>query len=388
MRINKACCIFLCMLLVFVTSSSVFAFTTTNQQSTRDQMLQTATKLVENIPTEGFGGQYFDESGHLVINVKKEFSETVNTQLQKKVSEHVKVRIVKYSLAELEEMKKAIIPYMTEYGIATLDANEVTQTIDIELYADNLQLYELIKSLSIVDPEIVNVVVLDSDIRFSNAVSYEPPDYNSAEAIINTMPTNRSTLPPLTIYPGMVLHNLTENGYFTAGPNSGYGTFYSAGHCTENGDYIGVYPAIPTTPPYSNHIGRVVGHCFSSSGDFCEIAVENLGALPNGLKFDNGNTYMLGYTCYTGDGVELLGGFSGLVSGSVSGTNVAKEFDGLIIDGLIKTTIQCRRGDSGGGLYSRYSYNNGSGKCYGVLTGGDFYVNSETSFNAYFSPFW
>lgn len=62
------------------------------------------------------------------------------------------------TLAELEAVKDALTPYMVEYHIATLDANEVTGMLDIQMYQENDAIYDLVESM--IDLQYVNITVL------------------------------------------------------------------------------------------------------------------------------------------------------------------------------------------------------------------------------------
>ncbi len=61
-------------------------------------------------------------------------------------------------LKQLEDIRIELSKYMKEYNIATIDANEVTNKIDIELYEDNPKIYELTDKY--ISREYVNVTVL------------------------------------------------------------------------------------------------------------------------------------------------------------------------------------------------------------------------------------
>lgn len=385
MKFKNICCVFCCLILLFVSAGSSGAVEIMDATVSRNEVIQNAMKQTRQIPEEVFGGQYLDENGNLVIHVTKEYYEVQGSKVDSLTSNYVSFRIVEYSIQELESMKEALVPYMVEYGIASLDANEMTNTVDVELYYENEDFSNLVKRIPFIDSNVLRISVLDDGVSFDNAVLYESDILDQTLDEDDLYDIN-ATMPELAIYPGMLLRNVSDDAIFTAGPRSDDQTFFSAGHCASNGDRITMYYNIPVSPPYSNHIGSVVYSYFGASGDLCEIAVENLGVMPSGYEFENGHDYSIGYTCIAGESVELLGGFSGLVSGEVLRTNVTVSYDGTIVGGLIRTSIRCQRGDSGGGLFSRNSYSWGSGKAYGVLSGGLFSSGSSVSNESYFNP--
>lgn len=75
---------------------------------------------------EDYGGIYYDEDGVLVVNVVGDVSD-----LPQKPG--VRYREVTYPLGDLEAIKDFLTDYMEEYSIMTLDADEVTNQVDIGL---------------------------------------------------------------------------------------------------------------------------------------------------------------------------------------------------------------------------------------------------------------
>ena len=385
MNIKKLCCVLCCFALLPFSVGSSGAVEIIDVPESWDDVIQNVTMQYGQIPEDYFGGYFLADDGSLVINVTKEYYESKEFKGCELSSRYVSFHIVEYSIIELESMKEALVPYMIEYGIASLDANEMTNTVDVELYYENEDFSNLVKRIPFIDSNVLRISVLDDGVSFDNAVLYESDILDQTLDEDDLYDIN-ATMPELAIYPGMLLRNVSDDAIFTAGPRSDDQTFFSAGHCASNGDRITMYYNIPVSPPYSNHIGSVVYSYFGASGDLCEIAVENLGVMPSGYEFENGHDYSIGYTCIAGESVELLGGFSGLVSGEVLRTNVTVSYDGTIVGGLIRTSIRCQRGDSGGGLFSRNSYSWGSGKAYGVLSGGLFSSGSSVSNESYFNP--
>ena len=157
-------------------AATVFAYDTetTNVNDNVFDAQEVANALTAQIPTDEFGGLYFDESGYLIINLTYESGIKLNSLVNDQIAGAIKCTRVKYSLSELEDMKSAIEPHMLLHNITSLDSNEVTNTIDIEVSSINEGLYKLISDLNAVDPSIVRIIV-QRDMHISNELATAPP---------------------------------------------------------------------------------------------------------------------------------------------------------------------------------------------------------------------
>lgn len=63
---------------------------------------------------------------------------------------------------------------MLDYDIATLDANEALNTVDIQMWNDREDIYSLVESLEILDMDIVRITVLEN-VHFAFPVAQNPP---------------------------------------------------------------------------------------------------------------------------------------------------------------------------------------------------------------------
>lgn len=141
------------------------------------------------------------------------------------------IQTVKYSLAELEAMKDALVPYMLDYDIASLDANEVTTTIDIELWEERDDIYSLIESLEVIDMDIVRLTVLEN-VCIEFTMAEHPPAQipeefltSSWDALEDASEHNESRA-MVTIYPGTrIAFRNSSVSYGTAGPKQASGSF-------------------------------------------------------------------------------------------------------------------------------------------------------------------
>lgn len=150
--------------------------------------------ILSAIPSDHFGGLYLDDSGNLVVNLSGDDSPgLINKTVTYSNGVQVTYRQVRYSLAKLESLMPLIEPYMVSYRIATIDANDITNTFDVELYRENGALLPLLTDLcreNGIDPTVLRVSVLPEGIVFKAPILYETPSIagegSSALAFLNT----------------------------------------------------------------------------------------------------------------------------------------------------------------------------------------------------------
>ncbi len=359
--------------------------------------------VINMIPSDQYGGAFIDKTGQTIINVKHgtDVSKISKIRLSGTMSS-VQFNYVKYSLSELEAMKMALEPYMVAYNIASLDANEVSNTIDVELYTENDALLLLLADLAIVDQNIVNITTLNPDTVIQATYATAPPS-EYPEEFLACYETNEGTAEQratstYTIYPGMIIsfvNSATDQMFCTAGPRISSTQFHSVGHAM-TGPYM-----IPDVYHMGVKIGSAASKVLGQNGDRCTITVSNLGRLPATNCFSVGTgRYSISTNYVVGSTVELFGGVSGITSGTVlqknMTLNVIIDDNGTptdlsddvtaVIGGLSKGNYPCKRGDSGGGVFSSNAQNDTSAKCYGIQSAGEFRGTSEVSTNSYFSP--
>lgn len=353
---------------------------------------QLATNYMSDIPEDAFGGMYYNEEGQLVVNVK----EGSNIDIAVPLSGEVVVESVQYSLAELEAMKESLEPYMQEYSIASLDADEVNNTIAIEVTQEDGRIYTLIESLDNIDASIVEVIVLPEDYIIENTIKYceeievgEIPEefagmyeeYGSERAVGNT------------IYPGLKIFFEQASGYgqLTAGPRYSSSTFCSAGH----GIYMGKTDVYRATF-YAGitgfeSIGTVTSYNFGESGDHSFIRVGVKATLPSAnTLYGQTGKYTISPSGITGTSVEMWGGVSGITSGKITATNVSVSVTGngssTTVKGLSKASYTCQSGDSGAAVFSSGVATDSAGICYGIQSSGTSKDSNGVYQTSYFSP--
>ena len=104
------------------------------------------TEIPRRIPDDEFGGCFL-EGEKLVVNTT--CSETAAARRLEQLGETVEIefRTVKYPLRSLEQAKDFLTPYMGQYGISALDADEVTNRVDVYLSRYSESVFEEIKAL-------------------------------------------------------------------------------------------------------------------------------------------------------------------------------------------------------------------------------------------------
>ncbi len=347
---------------------------------------QLAASYMEEIPEAAFGGMYYNESGQLVVNVKENSAVDIAVPF----SGDVVVETVQYSLAELEAMKDCFEPYMQEYHIATLDADEVNNTVVIEVTQEDGGIYTLIESLDGVDAAIVEVEVLPEGQVIESTVKYcDEIELGEIPEEFADLYENAGRAAAVTIYPGMKIYFEQASGYgqLTSGPRYSSTTFCSAGH----GIYMGKTTAYCATvtggvTSYSS-IGTANSYTFGSSGDRSFIRVSGTTSLPSSNSFlGKTGKYTISPNGITGTSVEMWGSNSGITSGKITATNKTVTVDGTSVGGLSEASYTCQGGDSGGGIFSSGVSTDSSGYCYGVQSAGTSKNSAGVYQISYFSP--
>ena len=372
---------------VFLMTQTAFAVSPINSEAAL--VTDEITELVESIPEEAFGGIYYNEDGDLVLRVK-DTDEMPISSFARSATVPVVVEHSDYSLAELEAMKESIVPYMTQYYIISLDANEAKGTIDVEVSQTHDGLVDILSKLCDIDPEILRVSVSEMrlDYTFASAPAESVPEEYIEYFGLGVSPADSRIA--VTIFPGLniaVNNSGFENigySYGTAGPRYNSTQFFSAGHLiTGSISSPKVLAALS-----SDEIGRVNSYVLGSSGDRSTISVTNSNfVLPTSNSLGvNGGRYTHTYTSVMGASVEMWGAYSGITTGTVLATNQVKTVGGTTIRNLTKTNYPCRQGDSGAAVFSLNAAYDSSAKCYGIQSIGEFYGNATVSTYSYYSP--
>ena len=340
---------------------------------------------VTEIPENIFGGMYYDENKNIVINVTEIPTKNGMKTTSKSVNGvNIRYNIVDKTLAELEAVHQALVPYMAEFGIMSLDANDVTNKIDIVLYQDHAKSIEEVEELvsQFIDLKYVTVSVLEKNLTVKPTVLKTPIDLWT-QSIESQSVEPRSTY---TIYPGteVVKVDSTYAYSYTAGPKISSTKFYTAGHAA--------YDIF--NPSIYNNLGLLIGSqgslVFGPNGDEMKVTISNTYnfSLPSTNKFVIGSgVYSYWYTSnIVGEDVDMHGSKSGISSGTVQLVNQTVylvDYD-VTVGNLALADYTCRQGDSGAGVFDANAHLNG-GYCYGIQSMGIFVDNSDVSLCSYFS---
>ena len=128
----------ICMSMCVFPAAAISANEAENEVLTEDEFTEL---LTAEMSSNEFGGLYY-EGDTLVVNViASQKATSLRPQLAQKAPEDIDVeyRTVTYSLSELERIKNFLTGYMSDYSIMMLDANEITNQVDISLkdYSDD-----------------------------------------------------------------------------------------------------------------------------------------------------------------------------------------------------------------------------------------------------------
>lgn len=113
--------------------------------------------IIGKMPPMIFGGLYFNDQHQLIVNVVEGFEEDARMLLKKEIAAGAVLQSVPYSLSQLEDMKKALTPYMSEYHIVSMVVNDQANTLDVAIQQESPELNALLETLDAVDPEAIRV---------------------------------------------------------------------------------------------------------------------------------------------------------------------------------------------------------------------------------------
>lgn len=146
-------CVILCTGAVAAENGRVTdALLTGSADEPNEMRFGSADEIAENVeavcPDDIFGGLYY-EGDTLVINLVGGQYSSRAAAFADMIDPDVKVefRAVDHTLRELEDVKDFLGEYMYTFGISVLDANEVTNQVDISLRTYNRENIEALRRL-------------------------------------------------------------------------------------------------------------------------------------------------------------------------------------------------------------------------------------------------
>lgn len=123
------------------------------------QLSRSAAQLSAEIPRNHFGGSYIKDKT-IYINVVEEYHHQYEKTKIAQNGVEVVYQPVELSLGYLERKMEKLIPYMAQYKICTIDADDVTNTLDLEVIEDTEELRRLVASF--IDLKYVRIKVVPS----------------------------------------------------------------------------------------------------------------------------------------------------------------------------------------------------------------------------------
>lgn len=123
------------------------------------QLSQTAAQTSSEIPKEQFGGSYIKD-GVVYINIVQEYYPDYSQASSRKNGCKITYQPVKFSLEYLEDIMYRMIPYMAQYQICTIDADDVNNTINLEVIEDTNELRQFVQDF--IDLKHVKITVTSS----------------------------------------------------------------------------------------------------------------------------------------------------------------------------------------------------------------------------------
>lgn len=314
----------------------------------------------------------FDNSN--VIASQKATS--LRPQLAQKAPEDIDVeyRTVTYSLSELERIKNFLTGYMSDYSIMMLDANEITNQVDISLkdYSDDN--IESIKAAVLSHggkTDYLNFID-DSNNVIRSTVGYETDNNASPFSLYGKVPVSFTAKASTTQYltGGKIL---IGNYAYTLGPALSASKAYSAGH--------GFSGTVDVKDLMGTKIGSATSHLGSLSGDWSKIT-------PYGGEFF---PVVAKATPIAGKQVYMLGATSGETVGKITRTGVSVQFPPYVtLTDMCEGNYECNPGDSGAGLFDSGAKDvltaSSNAKTYGIQSSGKFNEKGEWIGPSYFTP--
>ncbi len=325
----------------------------------------------ENFQANEFGGIYYD-GDTLIINIVESENFLRRNMLMKEISSTVDVeyRMVKYSIQELEETKEFLTPVMNDFNISVLDANEITNQVDVflkEYNEETIRNIEAYTASNCYNIEYLNFID-DGEETIVSTVAYEKP--LSTFNIENIMPAEEKNSARTRYFSGAQIR--IGNGYYTLGPALSSSKAYSAGHGFQGS--ASVYDSSGML------IGSARSYYGGASGDWSSVSIYSADYYPVVGRGDP----------IAGNRVYMLGATSGETSGSITKTNISISANAPYapLTGMCAGNYRCDMGDSGGGIFSRSIVdlvNSSSGVTYGIQSAGRF-SGGVWAGESYFTP--
>lgn len=318
---------------------------------------------------EDFGGIYYD-GDTLVVNYVGDSNNIVHPRVFTNVELDVEYRPVQYSLQLLESVKDYLGTMMDEHGILVLDANEMTNQVDVSLKESSDEIKTMIRALVSQQfgiSEFLNFIDL-SGVTVQSTVAYECPDYHFDKSFLRESRAGE--------YASM-LPIMMNSGYYTLGPAVAENRGYTAGHGIPGSVDAAVYAVDLPVGIQGRLIGRAQGHYGGSEKDWALIS--SSVTLRPIVKL---------IPPVMGRPVYMWGAVTTMSPGTITATNATVGANAPYRDltGMCAASYECAQGDSGAGICNSNVINSDTA-AYGVQSSALFYTGTTTwAGTSYFTP--
>lgn len=336
--------------------------------------------IVNAIPEDTFGGIYVNSDGQIVVNIVGDQYPSDTFAKGGRAGTDIIYNSVDISLSKLEEVHNILIPYMNQFSIIQLDANEVTNKLDIVVSTYDDDLLTFLENH--IDLEHINISVLPDGYEIVIGSNQE-------ETVQDTrLPYTETRSVGSRIYPGARIRVGEGNAVCTVGPRLNSTQFYTCGHVLKDfgGASQNVYMQnYATVIPTWERIGSIGSYNLGSRGDSAIVTLL-YGQLPssNTLVGECG-TYSYA-TPIVGTAVQMMGSYSGVTGGTILSTNVTISVEGVTLSNLAESSHPCVLGDSGAGIFSYNALTEPVSYCYGIQSCAIF-TSSGAWVTSYFHQF-
>ena len=333
MKRSKRFFVFALSVALMCSLTTAFAATITAQELSSSPSLDIVEYFSDYNASPNFGGIYYDDDGNLVVNVVEDQSALFH--IGPPNIANIRYRSVLYSLVELESIKDYLAEFMDEYAVIALDANEVTNQVDIYLTDYNSETINEITNIALAkceDSSVLNFIDSSGVIVQYSVATEEPKNYTYDDFVDFFAVENSSSRASRAI---LISGNAIKmnNFWYSMGPATAARSAYSAGHGLGFGNRV-----------YYDYrdVGLATPHFGGGNGDWSSIEI------------DEYNSFTLTFTKSTptvNSSVCMIGATSGKTTGKVTSTNITVTVEGTRLTGMCTATYQSDSGDSGAGVY-------------------------------------
>ena len=347
-------------LLVLLGAGNTFAADVDVKETQSNNDIETYLHELES--DNSFGGIYYDGDTLIINYVKSSNSLAVPYGM---VDVDIEYRAVEYPIRLLEEVKEYLIPMMDEYNIYMLDANEMTNQVDIALSDFSEEKQNNV--IALVNEQFGNTDFLNfinaEGYTVATTIAYEGSGGVASEEIAD-LDIARSYF---SAFSGMEIK--VNSMYLTLGPATSATQAYTAGHAFQGYGTVVCRRDVYVTNGVVEHcIGQGVGYLGNGHTDWATISSNGSTFAPI-VKTDSPTM---------GKPIYMWGARSGITAGTITRTGISVGN----LNGMCAGSYSCQQGDSGAGIFDAQQ---SPSIAYGIQSGMG--LINGTWVESYFSPF-